>query len=155
VAGKSATTLSRATGEVGAPTGDEAPLVATRHQRWPLFAVGGGVAAAGLSLFLLLRPSHDSGPRPKPVTVAATAVAIAAPPARPDAGSAALVSSKTEAGAASAMAGARPTEKPGGVQPVVGRTHPGTKKVHVAAQPRPPVDNDRKRKEEDEQLKVH
>ena len=65
VAVPSITTFARATGEVAEAAGDDALLAAARPRRWPFFAGGGAVA--GLVLFLLVRPSHDSAPpRPTP-----------------------------------------------------------------------------------------
>jgi serine/threonine-protein kinase len=64
-AAPSVTTFSRATGEVGVGASDDVLLEATRNRRWPFFAFG-AVALAGLALFLLVRPSHDSAPRPTP-----------------------------------------------------------------------------------------
>ena len=56
------TTFSRATGEVEAETSNESFPDSARSRRWMPFAVG-GVALAGLALFLLLRPSHPPAPR--------------------------------------------------------------------------------------------
>jgi len=148
VVAKTATTFSHATGEVA--VSDDAPLVATRNHRWPLYAVGGGVAVAGLSLFLLLRPSHDSSARPMPSTLAADTVSTR----RPDAGLAAVIPSKADAGAATGVvAGAAKT--PSTVPQVMDRARTGAKRVRVVAQPRPPVDYNRNKREEDERLKVH
>jgi serine/threonine-protein kinase len=75
------TTFSRATGEVGeAAETEEALLAATRNRRWPLIAVGGVVVLGG-ALLLMLRPNHDSVPRPMSDTgsVATGSAAIARP----------------------------------------------------------------------------
>jgi serine/threonine-protein kinase len=68
VAVPSITTFSRATGEVGPAASDDVLLQASRTRRWPIFAIG-GAAVAGLALFLLVRPSHESAPRPTPGTL--------------------------------------------------------------------------------------
>ena len=81
VAAPSITTFSHATGEMGTAASDDVLLQASRTRRWPIFAIG-GAAVAGLALFLLVRPSHESAPRPTPATlrveVADAAVARAA-----------------------------------------------------------------------------
>jgi serine/threonine-protein kinase len=81
VAVQSITTFSRATGEVGAGGSDDVLLQASRTRRWPVFVIG-GAAVAGLVLFLLVRPSHNSAP-PAPTgtsRVATGAAAIAGVP---------------------------------------------------------------------------
>jgi serine/threonine-protein kinase len=79
------TTFSRATGEVSVGASDDVPLEVTRNRRWPFFAFG-AVALAGLAFFLLVRPSHDSAPRPTPsaLRLVATDAGVAGPvvPAR-------------------------------------------------------------------------
>jgi serine/threonine protein kinase len=64
------TTFSRATGEVGAAESDEELSRATRPRRWPVFVVG-GVVAAGLGLFLVMpgKPDRDSAVRATPVAL--------------------------------------------------------------------------------------
>jgi serine/threonine-protein kinase len=76
-AGPSKTTFSHATGEVKAADGEDMLLQASRTPRWPLF-VGGGAAAAGLTLFLLLRPSHEVAPQSTPATLKVAAPEVAA-----------------------------------------------------------------------------
>jgi serine/threonine-protein kinase len=68
IAAPSITTFSRATGEVGVAASDDMLLQASRTRRWPIFAIG-GAAVAGLALFLLVRPSHESAARPTPGTL--------------------------------------------------------------------------------------
>ena len=100
IAAKATTTLSRASGEIGAAS-DEAPLAVTRRRRWPYFAFG-GVAVTGLALFLLARPSHDARPTLSTPRIAALdeAVDSAVVPARPDSGPAAVPPSSPDSGAA-------------------------------------------------------
>jgi eukaryotic-like serine/threonine-protein kinase len=69
-----ATTFSRATGEVAAARSDELLAAIKGPRRWPLAAIG-GVAVAGLAIFLLTRPGQDSLPRAVPVAEPARAVA--------------------------------------------------------------------------------
>jgi serine/threonine-protein kinase len=148
----SVTTLLR--GEVGVTAGDDAEPAPPRHRRWPLLAFG-GVATAGFAVFLLLRPSHDSGPRPPPGPLAAAdaAIVVVAPrSALPDAGVAVR-----KADGAVPVVGARPVGKAAHVDvaQVGDGARTATRRVRVAGQPRPPVDYDRNRREEDERLKVH
>jgi serine/threonine-protein kinase len=111
----SITTFSRATGEVAAAS-DDVLLEASRSRRWPFFAVG-GAAVAGLALFLLVRPSHESAPPPlrgtlritAPEAGHATPVAIAGPDAAP----VAVLPSRADSGTTSPVAaGAQPSIKP-------------------------------------------
>jgi serine/threonine-protein kinase len=80
----SVTTLSRATGEAALPPGDslsDADWESVRSRRWPIFAVGGALAA-GIALFLVLRPGSSSAPvaaaRPAVSENAASVAPIAA-----------------------------------------------------------------------------
>jgi eukaryotic-like serine/threonine-protein kinase len=95
---RAATTFSRASGEIGSESSDEALLRATRPRRWRYVAIG-GVAVAGLMLFLLVRPGRNAAPRATN-GIAATFASPAAPtqqalpvnagpavlPGKPDAG---------------------------------------------------------------------
>ena len=72
------TTFSRATGEIGAKSSDEALLAAARPRRWIPIAVG-GAALLGVALFLLVRPGHDSVPRATPVSTSFGSKAANAP----------------------------------------------------------------------------
>ena len=120
-AGPSKTTFSHATGEIKAADDDDMLLQASRTPRWPLYA-GGGAAAVGLMLFLLLRPSHEAAPQATPATakVAAPGPAVVAAvlPARQeaprDAGMAApvVLPSRAASGTAAAVVTeARPSAK--------------------------------------------
>jgi len=84
----SKTTFSHANREIKAADDDDMLLQASRTPRWPLYA-GGGAAAVGLMLFLLLRPSHEAAPQATPATakVAAPGPAVVAAvlPARQEA----------------------------------------------------------------------
>ena len=71
------TTLSHAKGEVKLADGEDVLLQASRTPRWPLYA-GGGAAAVGLVLFLLLRPSHEAAPQLAPATLKIAAPEVAA-----------------------------------------------------------------------------
>jgi len=123
-AGQAITTFSRATGEVGAASGDDVLLEASRSRRWPIFAVG-GVAAAGLVLFLLVRPSHNSAP---PVTTSATRAAASVGPVAP--------SQQEPTGNPSPVAPTLPTGLDGGVTPpVAAGTSVATKPVQVTVPP--------------------
>ena len=64
----SATTFSRATGEVRATDDNELLIGSTQPRRWLPITIG-GVVVAGLGLFLLFpgKPSHESTPRVTPV----------------------------------------------------------------------------------------
>jgi serine/threonine protein kinase len=67
------TTFSRATGEVdGLEDSDESLSAEVSRRRWPLFVVG-GVAVAGLALFLLVRLDNDSKRPPATSTQSVTA----------------------------------------------------------------------------------
>jgi hypothetical protein len=87
-AGPSKTTLSEAASEAKAADGEDMLLQASRTPRWPLYA-GGGAAAVGLMLFLLLRPSHEAAPQATPATLKVAApepaVVAAVLPARQEA----------------------------------------------------------------------
>jgi hypothetical protein len=96
VAAPAITTFSRASGQVDSSTSDEALLAASRPRRWPLVVLG-GLAAAGLAVFLAARPGlapQKSAAGPAVPRLAAPAVAspvvqpVAAPatPNAPDAG---------------------------------------------------------------------
>jgi serine/threonine protein kinase len=75
------TTFSRATGEIGQAAETDKPLVATtRNRRWPVVALG-GLALLGGAMLILLRPSHESPPRP--MTGAATGSNTIARPTAP------------------------------------------------------------------------
>jgi eukaryotic-like serine/threonine-protein kinase len=111
----SITTFSRTTGEVAAAS-DDVLLAASRNRRWPFLAVG-GAAAAGLALFLLVRPSHEPAPPPVPGTLRigapdagrATPVATAGPDAAP----VAVLPSRADSGTTPPVAaGAEPSNKP-------------------------------------------
>jgi hypothetical protein len=125
------TTFSRATGEVGESSSDDVLLEATRTRRWPIFAIG-GAAVAGLALFLLVRPSHESAPRATPgtmrVEVADAAVARAAH-------SAAALPELTRVPAAAKSPDA-------GVPSVVDRVRPSPRR-RVQASPAPAPSNKR------------
>ena len=70
------TTFSRATGETGAVADSNESLSAeVPRRRWPLFAVG-GVAVAGLALFLLVRLGNDSRQHPATSTQSVTATSM-------------------------------------------------------------------------------
>jgi serine/threonine-protein kinase len=109
------TTFSRSSGEVEAAGSDDALVAATPSRRWVPFAIG-GVAVAGLALFLLVRPGQSSAP--PTTTSASSGVALPAavvepvvPAGQEEAGNAGLVAlpTKTDAGAtSSALAGAAP-----------------------------------------------
>jgi serine/threonine-protein kinase len=112
----SITTFSRATGETGAVAADELEWAAVRPRRWPFFAFG-AVVVAGLALFLLVRPGHESAPPPLRGTLRiaapdaghATPVAIA----RPDAAPVAVLPSSADSGTTPPVAaGAQPSIKP-------------------------------------------
>jgi hypothetical protein len=65
----SATTFSRATGEVVATDEDDLLIASTRPRRWLPITIGCTVVAAiGMLVLVLARPSHDSGPKAAPVT---------------------------------------------------------------------------------------
>ncbi len=78
----SRTTLSAATGELGESEGsseiDEVLLSATRKPRWPVIAIGVGLAI-GCAMLLLLRPSNQQQPRSNSVASAAASAAAASP----------------------------------------------------------------------------
>jgi serine/threonine-protein kinase len=146
-AAPSITTFSRATGEVRAEAIDEAPMEATRHRRWPVFAVG-AAAVAGLALFLLVRPSHNSAPSATIDTpnVATKAAAITGLPSRPEpTGSpgqmAPVPPSGVDAGAAPpAVAGVAAKPNPVAKPAAVAGVSPGRRpaKPARAAEPRHP-----------------
>jgi serine/threonine protein kinase len=69
------TTFSRSSGEVDVAGSDDALVATTRSRRWMPIAIG-GVAVAGLALFLLVRPGQNSAP-----TTATSASSAAALPA--------------------------------------------------------------------------
>ena len=136
------TTFSRATGEVGVAVSDDGLLAAARPRRWPFFAFG-AMAVAGLARFLLVRPSHDSAPRPTRSTVVATAAGVAGPvvAAPPDAGPVAVLPSRADGGAAPpAVAGARSDTKPARAAAVaasaapLGRRHANVQTPRSASQ---------------------
>jgi serine/threonine-protein kinase len=146
VAAQAVTTLSRATGEVGADAAEDTPLTATRTRRWPIFAVG-GAAAAGLALFLLLRPGLDSTPQ---ATTSTARVVV------PDAGAAGpnLFARQTlppDAGSAVALPGGREGEA---APPAAAGAPPARKRVHAAAR-EPGFPPASKKKRPDEEWFVH
>ena len=109
----SATTFSRATGEVGAADDEDLPLARTRSRRWLPIAIG-GVVVAGFGLFLLVpsKPSRDFTPRAtpasEPVKVVEAVRQEIPTPTLPTA-----LSVKPDAGVVpSAFAGAAPAMKP-------------------------------------------
>ena len=112
------TTFSRATGEVDAAESDEILMRAARTRRWPFFAIG-GVAAGGLALLLLARPSRDPAPG---ATVAIPVAPIrqgppastapVALPGKPDAGAALPAVAKATAAAKRERAAAPETSSP-------------------------------------------
>ena len=126
-AAPSKTTFSHATGEVRAADGEDVLLQASRTPRWPLYA-GGGTAAVGLMLFLLLRPSHEVAPQatpatakvaaPEPAAVAAVLPALQQAPR--DAGVVAPVVFPNKAASVAAA-------------PVVTEARPSAKLAHVGA----------------------
>jgi serine/threonine-protein kinase len=132
VAAPSITTFSRATGEVGTAASDDVLLQASRTRRWPIFAIG-GAAVAGLALFLLVRPSHESAPRPTPGTLRVEVADAAA--ARGATGGAA----PTELTAAPSTA--RPPDA--AVPAVVDGVRPSPRR-RVHASPTPPPINSRR-----------
>ena len=94
IAAAAITTFSRASGQVDSSSSDEALLAASRPRRWPL-VVFGGLAAAGLAVFLAARPgpaSQKSQARPAAPASPAVAYPVAQPevaptaPNAPDAG---------------------------------------------------------------------
>jgi hypothetical protein len=146
VAAQAVTTLSRATGEVDADAAEDTPLTATRTRRWPIFAVG-GAAAAGLALFLLLRPGLDSTPQ---ATTSTARVVV------PDAGAAGpnLFARQTlppDAGSAVALPGGRESEA---APPAAAGAPPARKRVHAAAR-EPGFPPASKKKRPDEEWFVH
>ena len=151
------TTFSRATGEVGVGASDDVLLEATRNRRWPFFAFG-AVALAGLALFLLVRPSHDSAPRPTPsaLRLVATDAGVAGRvvPARQerprDAGLLApvVVHSRADGGVAPV------TRPPHAVVPrAVAGASPGPGRERAEAKHRPPAA--KRGNSEDQWLLVH
>jgi serine/threonine-protein kinase len=131
-----ATTFSRATGEVQAAESDELLSKATHPQRWLPFAIGGALAV-GLGIFLLVqgKPSHDSALPATPVaepTIAAEPVPqVTPPPSLP-----ALLPSKPDAGLApSVLAGTAPATKP---ERVFSAPAPARRRPHHAAKNEPP-----------------
>ena len=131
------TTFSRATSEVEVSADDEAPLALARSRRWPLVALG-GLAGAGLALFLLMRPSPGPTPRaaaPTPA-VAVPASQAAAPPAAQPPPQAGAVPSPVFLGVPDAGAAAAPSAAE---QPVRRRsaTASGLARTVSAAQPSP------------------
>jgi serine/threonine-protein kinase len=112
-ASPASTTFSRATGEVGAANEDEPLSVPKPHRRWLPITIGcTAVAAIGMLVLVLARPSNDSSPRATTATAAEKAIdpvhRETPPPALP-----AVLPSKPDAGAVpSAFAGAAPATKP-------------------------------------------
>ena len=109
----SATTFSRATGEVVATDDDELLLTGTRPRRWLPITIGcTAVAAIGVLVFVLARPSHDSGPRAATVAVPEKAIE----PVRQEAPLPTVpvvLSGKPDGGAVpSTLLGATPAAKP-------------------------------------------
>jgi serine/threonine protein kinase len=109
----SATTFSRATGEVGATNEDELLSVPKPSRRWLSITIGcTAVAAIGVLVLVLARPSHDSSPRAATVTVPEKAIEPVRqetpPPALP-----VVLPSKPDAGPIpSTLLGATPVSKP-------------------------------------------
>lgn len=64
----SSTTFSRTTGELLAAGKDDKLSASARRRRWLPITIGCTVVAA-IGVLVLARPSHDSAPRPTPVTV--------------------------------------------------------------------------------------
>jgi serine/threonine-protein kinase len=162
VAAPTITTLSRATGELGAEASDDVLLAGTRTKRWPLFAVG-GAAVAGLALFLLMRPSHDSAPRAKTgaTSVAATAAGVAGlgpvvrhePPTSTGPAAPAVVPSKADGGAAAPAAagapvGAKSTQA--AVPPVADGAQSARKRARAAAGQTKPTPATKKKRSDDQ-----
>jgi serine/threonine-protein kinase len=111
----SATTFSRATGEMRAADHDDVLLASTRPRRWLPITIGcTAVAAIGALVLVLARPSHDSVPMATPVAVPEKVLE----PVRQEVPTPALpavLPGKTDAGAApSAFSGSAPTTKPEG-----------------------------------------
>ena len=101
------TTFSRATGEIEASADAEALPAVVRSRRWPFLALG-GLAAAGLALFLLVRLSH--GPTSETTTGSLGQGATPSPALLgvPDAGAGAAPSAAAPAARKLASAAAAP-----------------------------------------------
>ena len=113
VASPASTTFSRATGEVGAANEDEQLPVSKPPRRWLSITIGcTAVAAIGMLVLVLARPSHDSSRRATTVTVPEKAIE----PVRQETPLPTLtvvLPSKPDAGTSpSALAGAAPVTKP-------------------------------------------
>jgi serine/threonine-protein kinase len=150
-AAQSITTFSRATGEVGAAASDDVLLQATRTRRWPLFAIG-GAAVAGLVLFLLVGPSHNSAPAAPtgtPSVASKAAASVGAPLAQEPTGNPGQVApalpSKVDSGVAPpALAGASVANEPIQIAKppaVAGAPTRAKKPAHAAEPHRPPASN--------------
>ena len=112
-ASPASTTFSRATGEVGAANEDE-PLSALKPtRRWLPITIGcTAVAAIGMLVLVLARPSHDSAPRAATVTVPEKAIEPVRQETPPPALSAVLPSKPDAGTIPSALLGATPVSKP-------------------------------------------
>ena len=106
-AASAVTTFSRATGEVGVSADEEALPAGVRSRRWPLLALG-GLAAAGLALFLLVRFSHGPTPEAASESLAPSAAPSPASFGVPDAGAAPAPSAAEPAASRPASAAAAP-----------------------------------------------
>ncbi len=130
----SITTFSRATGEVEASAGDGELPAAARSRRWPFLALG-GLAAAGLALFLFVRFS----PGPTPET--ATGSLGAAVPAAPASAAAALQQGATPSPVALGGPDAGAAVAPAATKPASASAAPVAVQAASAARPSPAAEH--------------